>query len=255
MPEPPSGRARPAPLYPRIVKPRGGAGVSANLADYERACRGFTWAAARALLDGLPGGRGLNIAHEAVDRHADGPRADRHALRWIGQAGGRRSLTYRDLRAATNRFANALRQPGRAGRRQRVRARRAHPRALHRHARRAEGEMRRRAAVLRLRPGADRHPARDRRGPRAGDHRAALSPQGRRPARAAAAAGARHPGARAGPAGTRHPGTHDWRALVESAKPRVHHPADRARGPRPAAFHQRHHRPARRARSMCTRRW
>ena len=36
----------------------------------------------------------------------------RHALRWIGQAGGRRSLTYRDLRAATNRFANALRRLG-----------------------------------------------------------------------------------------------------------------------------------------------
>ena len=31
-------------------------------------------------LDGLPGGRGLNIAHEAVDRHANGARRD-HPLR------------------------------------------------------------------------------------------------------------------------------------------------------------------------------
>ena len=30
---------------------------------------GPSWAAARRQLDGLPGGRGLNIAHEAVDRH------------------------------------------------------------------------------------------------------------------------------------------------------------------------------------------
>lgn len=31
----------------------------------------FTWDRARAELAGLPGGRGLNIAHEAVDRHVD----------------------------------------------------------------------------------------------------------------------------------------------------------------------------------------
>ncbi len=98
------------PLYPRIVKPRGL--VGANLADYEAVCHAFSWTAARALLDGLPGGRGLNIAHEAVDRHAAGARAGREALRWIGQDGSRRTLTYRDLRAATNRFANALRGLG-----------------------------------------------------------------------------------------------------------------------------------------------
>jgi acetyl-CoA synthetase len=50
------------------------------------------------LLDGLPGGRGYNIAHEAVDRHAQGARGENE----------RRELTYRDLAAATNRFANAL---------------------------------------------------------------------------------------------------------------------------------------------------
>ena len=107
-----AGRASLADLYSRIVKSRDGCGLAANLADYDRTRDQFTWDAARALLDGLPGGRGLNIAHEAVDRHADGPRADRHALRWIGRTGGRRVLTYRDLQAATNRFANALRSLG-----------------------------------------------------------------------------------------------------------------------------------------------
>ena len=98
--------------YPRIVKGTGRRGLCPNLADYEQMRREFNWEVARALLDGLPGGRGLNIAHEAVDRHADGPRAERHALRWIGRTGNQRVFTYRDLKAATNRFANALRNLG-----------------------------------------------------------------------------------------------------------------------------------------------
>src|SRR5271166_6501078 len=110
--EPVTGRASLAERYPRIVKPRGGQRTPANLVDYDRTRSQFTWDAARALLHGLPGGHGLNIAHEAVDRHAEGPLADRHALRWIGRAGGQRIFTYRDLKAATNRFANALRGLG-----------------------------------------------------------------------------------------------------------------------------------------------
>ena len=70
-----------------IVKQRGGERIPPNLDDYARARASFTWAAARAELDGLPGGRGLNIAHEAVDRHAAGPRRDRVALRWLGKDG------------------------------------------------------------------------------------------------------------------------------------------------------------------------
>ncbi len=108
MSESATGRASLAELYPRIVKPRGGQGTPANLVDYDRTRSQFTWDAARSLLHGLPGGHGLNIAHEAVDRHADGPHADRHALRWIGRTGSQRIFTYRDLKAATNRFANAL---------------------------------------------------------------------------------------------------------------------------------------------------
>ena len=97
-----------ADRYPRIVKPPAAMAVSANLADYDAVRRAFSWNAARDLLEGLPGGQGLNIAHEAVDRHARGPRGERDAIRWIGRSGARRTLTYRDLQAATNRFANAL---------------------------------------------------------------------------------------------------------------------------------------------------
>jgi acetyl-CoA synthetase len=98
--------------YPRIVKPRATAGRRPNLPDYEQMVRDFTWDAARSQLDGLPGNRGLNIAHEAVDRHAEGQRADRLALSWIGRTGSTRAFTYRDLKAATNRFANTLRSLG-----------------------------------------------------------------------------------------------------------------------------------------------
>ena len=99
----------------RIVKQVQAMRVRPHLDDYDAVCAGFDWAQARALLDGLPGG-GLNIAHEAVDRHLGTPREGRVAIRWIGKAGARRELTYRDLARATNRFANALRtlgvQPG-----------------------------------------------------------------------------------------------------------------------------------------------
>ncbi len=105
----PSQRGITAPLggHARIAKPAAAARVPPNLVDYDAACRDFSWATARALLDGLPGGYGLNIAHEAVDRHAAGPRADRAALRWFGR-GRERVLTWRDLRDETNRVANAL---------------------------------------------------------------------------------------------------------------------------------------------------
>ncbi len=67
--------------------------VAPNLVDYERARASFSWAEARRELDGLPGGRGLNIAHEAVDRHAAGPRRDRIAVRWLGASGEVRDLS------------------------------------------------------------------------------------------------------------------------------------------------------------------
>ncbi|MEW6273395.1 MAG: acetate--CoA ligase [Thermodesulfobacteriota bacterium] len=84
----------------------------ANLRDYESVRTGFRWEDARRLLDGLPGGRGLNIAHEAVDRHAAGAAAERTALRCIGKDGRVRELTYRDLQATTSRFANVLQRLG-----------------------------------------------------------------------------------------------------------------------------------------------
>lgn len=85
--------------------------VGANLADYEASTRAFSWAQARAMLDGLPGG-GLNIAHEAVDRHVLAGRGEKLALRWLARDGGVRDFNYAELRTATNQFANLLTQCG-----------------------------------------------------------------------------------------------------------------------------------------------
>ena len=71
------------------IRKRQGDSTDANLSDYETAVRSFSWPQARAMLEGLPNG-GLNIAHEAVDRHAQGPLATHRALRWIGKDGARR---------------------------------------------------------------------------------------------------------------------------------------------------------------------
>jgi acetyl-CoA synthetase len=87
-----------------------------NLVDYEAACRSFSWSAARAELTGLPGGRGLNMAYEAVDRHAAGPLRERVAIRWLGKDGERVDLRYGDLSELSDRFAGALARLGvRAG--------------------------------------------------------------------------------------------------------------------------------------------
>ncbi|HEX9260483.1 MAG TPA: AMP-binding protein, partial [Acidimicrobiales bacterium] len=66
------------------------------------------WDAARDELTGLPAGAGLNIAFEAVDRHAAGPESEVVAIRWLPKRGTPMDLTYADLARRTSRFANVL---------------------------------------------------------------------------------------------------------------------------------------------------
>jgi acetyl-CoA synthetase len=97
--------------WPRISKDIQALPVAPNLADYRSVCRAFSWDTARRALSGLPGG-GLNIAHEAVDRHAAGPRAGHEALRFVRADGSTHSLSYRELAGQTSRFAAVLTQLG-----------------------------------------------------------------------------------------------------------------------------------------------
>ncbi|ERH09499.1 MAG: acyl-coenzyme A synthetase/AMP-fatty acid ligase [halophilic archaeon J07HX64] len=56
----------------------------------------------------------LNIAHNAVDRHAapDSPTRNRVATIWEGEEGAVREVTYHELHRQSNRVANALEQRG-----------------------------------------------------------------------------------------------------------------------------------------------
>jgi acetyl-CoA synthetase len=91
----------------RIVKQPAALVPAPNLLDHGATCSGFRWDEAAKALDGLPVG-GLNMAYEAVDRHLVHGRGGRIAIRWLGKSGERVELSYADLSAATNRFANAL---------------------------------------------------------------------------------------------------------------------------------------------------
>ena len=93
---------------PRVVKDLTGLRPTPNLLDYAATCAAFDWHTAARALDGLPGGRGLNIAHEAVDRHVRHGRGARVAIRWVGKGGQRRELSFEALAQQSNRFANAL---------------------------------------------------------------------------------------------------------------------------------------------------
>ncbi len=91
-----------------IIKSRREWDVVPNLHDYEAVRTAFSWEKARAELDGLPDNAGLNIAHEAVVRHAIGARSHHTAIRWLGKTGTVEDYSYARLHELTNRFANTL---------------------------------------------------------------------------------------------------------------------------------------------------
>ncbi|MEV3858173.1 acetate--CoA ligase [Streptomyces sp. NPDC050095] len=93
--------------------------LPAQLDDYDKTCAAFSWSWARSRLDGLPGGQGLNIAYEAVDRHAASGHGAHVALRCVARDDTLTTVTYRELAARSARFANVLQGLG-IGRGERV---------------------------------------------------------------------------------------------------------------------------------------
>jgi len=65
----------------------------------------------RGALAGLPGGA-LNIGFEAVDRHVQAGRGERIAIHWLGAEGAERRISYRELLALCQRFAQAATRLG-----------------------------------------------------------------------------------------------------------------------------------------------
>ncbi len=79
-----------------------------NLSDYETVVGSFSWERERGNLAGLPGNAGLNIAHEAIDRHATSLLKNHVALRWIRNDRSSKDFTYHELSEQTSKFANVL---------------------------------------------------------------------------------------------------------------------------------------------------
>ena len=67
-----------------IIKKSNAGTMRPNLLDFADESRRFSWAKARQQLDGLPDQRGLNAAHEAVDRRCRGEHSNHTAIRWLG---------------------------------------------------------------------------------------------------------------------------------------------------------------------------
>jgi len=97
----------PSTRWPAIPKDIRGLAVRPNMVDYDADRAAFSWDEARRALSGLPDG-GVNIAYEAVDRHASTERAGHEALRFIRADGTAHSLTYAELAEQTGRFAGVL---------------------------------------------------------------------------------------------------------------------------------------------------
>jgi len=97
---------KPAPLAP-IPGLVGCKGLQPYLQDYAAARRSFTWEEAQRELSTAPG-QTLNIAHEAVDRHVRDGRGTHLAARFVDRNWQRLDMTYGELRASSNRFANVL---------------------------------------------------------------------------------------------------------------------------------------------------
>lgn len=99
-------------MHPAIIKKTlANLPLAPNWLDSVQARESFSWQVEANALAGLPGG-GLNLAYEAVDRHAQGERRRHTALRILDRNGGSCDISYAQLSILTNRFANVLQKLG-----------------------------------------------------------------------------------------------------------------------------------------------
>ncbi|MBM4309758.1 MAG: AMP-binding protein [Deltaproteobacteria bacterium] len=82
-----------------------------NLSDYAGTCRSFSWQDADRHFTWQATGK-INIAHEAIDRHAADPHRSEKVCLICPQASGSTVYTYSRMRNLSNRFANVLKKLG-----------------------------------------------------------------------------------------------------------------------------------------------
>lgn len=95
-----------------IVKEKPPKSFPPNLQDYTTFYSSFNWEQARSEIDGLPDNKGINIAHEAVDRHVLQGKADKIAIRFIQKSQELAEYTFQNLKDLSNQFANVLQNLG-----------------------------------------------------------------------------------------------------------------------------------------------
>lgn len=78
-----------------------------NLIDYKKEYESFKWEDIEKEFE-KPKSIGLNIAHEAIDRHAKGALKNKIALIWLGQDGRKKEFTFLELKKETAKIANVL---------------------------------------------------------------------------------------------------------------------------------------------------
>ena len=86
--------------------------IAPNLKNYDELYEEFSWRKEQAFLYGLPDGKGLNIAYEAIDRHADNHLKSTIAIRLIRKDKSIQDFTYSDLKKQTSKFANVMKTIG-----------------------------------------------------------------------------------------------------------------------------------------------
>lgn len=83
---------------------------SANLHDWVEQRASWSWGKIRTELD-LPHGL-VNLAHECIDRHANGKNAAKTAMIWQSTEGAVETYSFTAMKEQSNRFANALKGLG-----------------------------------------------------------------------------------------------------------------------------------------------
>jgi acetyl-CoA synthetase len=84
--------------------------IQHNLSNYDRVKATFSWKYCARELSGLPDGKGLNIAYEAVDRHAQKHLKNTIELRFIRKDRSTEDFNYSNLKPQSSKFANVLKK-------------------------------------------------------------------------------------------------------------------------------------------------
>ena len=96
--------------YPEIARDISTLKQAPNLADWAALRESWSWDDVWNELD-RPNGL-INKAHECIDRHANGANADKPAIIWNSASGEVETYTYAQMKAQSNKVANALKGLG-----------------------------------------------------------------------------------------------------------------------------------------------